>query len=173
MGFIKEEDDRSAWERFLIPKFDLAFWLRLLILSVGTILFVRYVATPAFTAGASMIPTYAEREFVVIWHPVYWFRDPQVGDVVAVRYIGEKVMFFKRVVATEGQVVEFRHGRLFVDGKESPYDWNRLTPCNWRLPPRKVPKGEVYLVGDNRSMPAEEHVFGHVSIRRIVGMPLW
>ena len=173
MGFWKEEDERGALERCLVPKLDLAFWVRLLLLSVGTILVVRFVATPAFTNGASMVPTYGERQFVVIWHPVYWYRRPRVGEVVAVRYIGEKVMFFKRVVATEGQAVEFRHGRLFVDGEESPYYWNRLTPCDWRLPPRLVPPGHVYLVGDNRSMPMEEHLFGHVDVRRIVGMPLW
>ena len=169
MGFWKEEDERGALERFLVPKLDLAFWVRLLLLlSVGTILVVRFVATPAFTNGASMVPTYGERQFVVIWHPVYWYRRPRVGEVVAVRYIGEKVMFFKRVVATEGQAVEFRHGRLFVDGEESPYYWNRLTPCDWRLPPRLVPPGHR-LAPDHRRRPRDGQPLHH--LRRIHDLP--
>ena len=168
-----EPDERGPWARFLAPKLDRAFWIRLALLALVTFLVVRFVATPAFTHGASMVPTYAEREFLLIWHPVYWVRDPRVGDVVAVRYHGQKVMYFKRVVALEGQTVEFRDGRLFVDGQESTQYWNRLTPCKWNLSPRVVPPGHVYLVGDNRAMPMEEHLFGHADRRRLVGMPLW
>lgn len=168
-----EDDDRSALERFLVPSFNGYFWARLGILCVVTVLFVRFIATPALTNGASMLPTYGEHQFVVIWRPTYWFRKPQVGDVVAVKYIGQKVMYFKRVVALEGQVVEFRDGRLLVDDKECMEFWGSATECDWNLPKRMVPEGEVYLVGDNRSMPIEQHIFGHVKADRIIGTPLW
>jgi hypothetical protein len=36
-----------------------------------------------------------------------------------------------------------------------------------------VDQGSVYVVGDNRSMPVEDHYFGQASIKRIVGVPLW
>jgi hypothetical protein len=29
------------------------------------------------------------------------------------------------------------------------------------------------VVGDNRSMPIENHLFGNASLKRIVGVPLW
>ena len=170
---LDDDDDRSALERFLVPSFNACFWLRLGILCVVTVLVVRFVATPAFTNGASMLPTYGEHQFVLIWRPTFWFRKPRVGDVVAVRYTGQKVMYFKRVVALEGQTVEFREGRLFVDGKECTEFWASATECDWNMSMREVPAGEVYLVGDNRSMPMENHLFGHVTMDRIVGTPLW
>lgn len=81
-------------------------------------------------------------------------------------------MLLKRVVAMEGETVEFRDGKLFVDGKEIDEPYVRY-PCNWNLPPRQVEKDSVYVVGDNRSMPLENHVFGQAPIRRIVGGPVW
>ncbi len=92
--------------------------------------------------------------------------------MVTVRFAGNKVMLLKRVVAVEGERVEFRDGKLFVDGKPVDEPYVRY-PCDWNLPPRRVEKGSVYVVGDNRSMPIEDHYFGQTSINRIVGVPLW
>ncbi len=92
--------------------------------------------------------------------------------MVAVRFAGNKVMLLKRVVAVENEWVEFLRGRLFVDGKEMDEPYVRY-PCNWNLPPRKVERDCVYVVGDNRSMPIEDHHFGQVSKKRITGVPLW
>ncbi len=164
--------DGNWLRKFLVPEFNRAFWVRLLAVSLSVFVVCRFILTPAFTNGESMVPTYGSGRFVLLWRPVYWFRNPRVGEVVAVRYKGEKVMFFKRVVATEGQVVEFRRGRLYVDGHKADQDWNYLTQCDWELPPRVVPPGHVYLVGDNRAMPMEQHIFGHTSISRIVGKAL-
>ncbi len=78
------------------------------------------------------------------------------------------MVYLKRVVAFPGETVEFKDGVLFVNGQplQEPYVNG---PCNWNLPPREVEPGQVYLVGDNRSMPMEQHDFGQTSERRIVG----
>jgi signal peptidase I len=81
-------------------------------------------------------------------------------------------MLLKRVVAQEGEQVEFRAGRLYVDGEEIEEPYVRF-PCNWNLPSRRVEKDCVYVVGDNRSMPIEGHYFGQTSKIRILGGPLW
>jgi len=92
--------------------------------------------------------------------------------VVVVRFAGDKVTLLKRVVATEGEEVEFRDGRLFVNGRliEEPYV---RSPSPWNLSPRKVDKNCVYVVGDNRSMPIGNHYFGQASTERVMGGPLW
>ena len=92
--------------------------------------------------------------------------------MVAVRFAGSQVMLLKRVVASEGEHVEFRDGRLFVDGLEVVESYVRF-PCNWNLPSRRVEKDCVYVVGDNRSMPIENHYFGQTSKIRVMGGPLW
>jgi len=59
---------------------------------------------------------------------------------------GQKIMLLKRVVATEGQSVEFREGSLFVDGKKvnEPYV---SAKSDWNLAPATVKPGHVYVVG--------------------------
>ena len=92
--------------------------------------------------------------------------------MVAVRFAGSQVMLLKRVVAREGEQVEFREGKLFVDGREVVESYVRF-PCNWNLASRRVEKDSVYVVGDNRSMPIENHHFGQASKIRVMGGPLW
>lgn len=74
----------------------------------------------------------------------------------------------KRIVALEGETVEFRNGQLLIDGIEidEPYVKNH---ASWQLPPRRVKPGHVYVVGDNRGTPMSRHRFGEVSAKRIVG----
>ena len=81
-------------------------------------------------------------------------------------------MLLKRIVALEGELLEFRDGKLFVNGRRIDEPYVHL-PCDWILPPRVVERGSVYVVGDNRSMPIESHYLGQTSIQRIVGAPLW
>lgn len=119
-----------------------------------------------------MVPTYANGAFLFCWRPSYWFGEPQQGDVVMVRLAGRRVMYLKRVVALAGQTVEFRNGVLLVNGEAAvePY---LQTPCNWNLEERDVPAGHVYVVGDNRGMPIDQHHFGKASTRRVIGRALW
>ena len=169
----EDVEKRSALERFLFPRFTWKFLIRLVCVALVTFVFFRFLVIPAWTDGKSMIPTYAERQFLAINRMAFLRRPPQPGDVVAVRYIGEKVMFLKRVVAVEGQVVEFRQGWLYIDGRKCEAPWAHLTECNWELEPRLVGADEVYVIGDNRSMPMEQHIFGHVPVDKIVGKPLF
>ena len=168
---MKELPD--AIQDFFFPKLDRRFFIRIACLAGATFLVCRFIITPAWTNGGSMLPTYREHQFLPVLRCKYWFAKPKRGDVVMVRFLGNRVMLLKRIVALEGQTVEFRDGVLYVDGEESPEAWNHLTPCAWTLPPRTVPPGNVYVIGDNRSMPINDHHFGHVIAKRIVGAPLW
>jgi len=81
-------------------------------------------------------------------------------------------MLLKRVVALEGEWVEFRDGKLLINTKELDEPYLHY-PCNWNLSPRHVEVNCVYVAGDNRNMPMEDHYFGQTPIRRIMGVPLW
>ncbi|HUU39805.1 MAG TPA: signal peptidase I, partial [Desulfatiglandales bacterium] len=93
-------------------------------------------------------------------------------DIVLIKFAGKKVMLLKRIIALEGETVEFRNGKLFVDEIEVNEPYLKY-PCNWNLSPRKVKKGHVYVVGDNRNMPIKNHNFGQTLINRIIGAPIW
>lgn len=131
-----------------------------------------FLLIPMKTRGGSMEPTYPEQGFNFCLVPRFLWGGPDRHDVVVVRLSGNKVFYLKRVVAFAGETVSFVDGVLHVDGRalEEPYV---VFPCHWNLPPRLVDQGYVYVVGDNRSVPMDDHLFGQTQINRIAGGPLW
>jgi signal peptidase I len=119
-----------------------------------------------------MEPTYMDGGFNFCFKLRYIFSKPERGDIVAIRLAGERVMLLKRLVALEGDVVEFRNGDLFVNERKIEEDYSRY-PSDWNLAPRTVSEGNIYVVGDNRSVSIDIHRFGQTPADRIVGSPLW
>jgi len=94
------------------------------------------------------------------------------GDIVAIKLAGSRIMYLKRIVATEGDTVEFKNGTLFINSIPQKEQYVKY-PCSWNLNARFVENGNVYVIGDNRSMPIESHLFGQVELSKIAGKPLW
>jgi signal peptidase I len=158
--------------QFFFPSLTPKFLIRVLWVAVFSYLFFSQVLMPLRIKGHSMEPTYHNGSVNLLWKLRYLFSKPKRNDVVAVRFAGNRVMLLKRVVAVEDERVEFRNGKLYVDGKEMDEPYVRY-PCNWNLTPRLVEKDCVYVVGDKRNMPIEDHYFGQASMKRILGVPLW
>ena len=162
----------SRIRRFFFPSLTPRFLIRVCFVAVFAYLFFGHVLLPIRIQGTSMEPTYRNGGINFCWKLRYLFSKPERHDVVAVRFAGNRVMLLKRVVALEGEQIEFRDGKLFVDGEEVPEPYV-IYPCTWNLPPRRVEKGSVYVVGDNRNMPLEHHYFGQTTLKRVIGVPLW
>ncbi len=143
-----------------------------MVVAVISFIIFSYILIPFRIHGHSMEPTYKDRGFNFCFRLRYVFSKPSPQDVVAIRFAGKRVMLLKRVIATEGQVVSFQNGKLFIDGKmvDEPYV---KYPSDWNLSPRKVEKDRVYVIGDNRNVPIEQHDFGQTSYDRIIGVPVW
>jgi len=163
---------KNRLRQFFFPSITPRFLLRVVGVALLAYLVFTYVLIPIHIQGSSMEPTYHNGGINFCWTLGALFSKPQRHEVVAVRLAGHRVMLLKRVVALEGEWIEFRHGKLLVDGNtiEEPYV---RYPCDWNLSSRQVEQESVYVVGDNRSMPLEDHHFGQAPIKRIVGAPLW
>lgn len=111
-------------------------------------------------------------EFNICFKLRYIFSGPKKKDIVAIRLAGNRVMLLKRVVALEDDTLEFKNGILYVNGQKVIENY-LVYPSNWNLAPRKVDKGKVYVIGDNRNVPIHVHEFGQTSEKRIIGGPLW
>ena len=146
--------------------------IRIAVIATATVLVCLFVLRPMVINGESMKPTYSGRGFTFAFLPYFRLYDPQRKQVVVLKYAGFNTFLLKRVMAFPGETVEFRKGVLYVDGRaqEEPYVKNG---CNWDMPPHKVPKGKLFVVGDNRSMPIERHKFGMIDRDRLAGVPIW
>lgn len=146
--------------------------LRMAAVAAVTWVVGRYFLRPMVVDGESMEPAYASRGFNFCRMHAYSSRLPERGEVVVMRYGGERWFLLKRAIAFEGETVSFVGGKCFVNGKalDEPYV---KKPCDWNEDPHVVGPGHIYVMGDNRSVPRENHVGGEMSLSRLFGKPLW
>lgn len=107
-------------------------------------------------------------------------RDPKPGDIVIFKFPGDpKVNYIKRCVAMEGQTVEIKNKILYVDGKrvEDP-SLAKFTDPKTRSPgrdvrdnygPVKVPKGHLFMMGDNRDNSSDSRFWGFLPRELVLG----
>jgi signal peptidase I len=131
----------------------------------------QFVVRPVRVQGSSMLPTYRDGRMNLVFKWAYRFGEPARGDVVAIRLAGEHIMFLKRIIALPGETVGFYKGRVVINGEFLDEPYLKL-PSNWTRAPVTLGSDEYFVVGDNRSMPKEDHEFGKAKRDRIVGKAL-
>lgn len=104
-------------------------------------------------------------------------RDPKPGDIIIFKFPGDgKTDYIKRCIAVEGQTVELRGTRLFVDGveKSEPYAKYIFGDVPRRdFGPYTVPKGHVLAFGDNRDNSYDSRYWGPVNKKFLRGKALF
>ena len=130
-----------------------------------------FVLLPIRITGISMLPTYPNGSLNLVNRLAYFRHEPQRGDVVSIRLTGPHVLFMKRIIALPGETVAFENGRVFINGKILAEPYEKFS-CDWNRPPVTLAADEYFFVGDNRSMPQEDHTFGIQKRNRIVGKVL-
>ncbi len=142
-----------------------------LVLLVVVLAARQLVVEPVQIATGSMRPTLRAGDHVAISHvprPGGW----DVGDVVLLR-APDGVLMVKRIVATAGQSVELRDGRLVVDGiaRHEAYA-NPAELDSVYFGPVRVRAGQVFVLGDHRSGSLDSRVFGPVEVDDVQGAAL-
>jgi signal peptidase I len=144
--------------------------VRIVVLVVLSTVVFKCVLRPVRVTGASMEPTCHDGAIKFVNRVAYFRQEPQRGDVVAIRMsrTGLSVMYMKRIVGMPGDTVAFHRGRLVVNNQEIPEPYVVLS-YPWNRAPITVGPDEYFVVGDNRAMEIEDHVFGVAEKWRLVG----
>ena len=125
--------------------------------------------------GVSMAPTLSDSQKYLLNKWVYYFRSPKPCDVVVLRDPVDQSFAVKRVIATEGDRVLIRNGKVYVNGHklDEPY----LLPGTPTFPyltraeeSVMLGKGEYFVLGDNRKNSADSRTYGPVPRRSILGL---
>jgi len=117
------------------------------------VLFMYFTFTTVVVDGKSMEPTFQNHERLLA-SKAYWLVGPiKKRDVVVIR--GEDGSnIIKRVYGLEGDKIDFFN---------IPEDWE-LSQGEY-----VVPKGMIYVLGDNREVSEDSRKFGAVSIGEVLG----
>lgn len=161
---------------------ELYDWVEIFVGTMAVILLVfTFLIRIAYVDGPSMNPTLIDGETLAVSNLFY---TPKQGDIVVFQDPDSSVSggVVKRVIATEGQVVDidFDSWTVTVDGValDEPYV-NYIEGVPMRSFdvsfPMTVPEGEIFVLGDNRNQSNDSRAtdIGSVDTRFIFGKVLF
>ncbi|MBM3285815.1 MAG: signal peptidase I [Candidatus Eisenbacteria bacterium] len=163
-------------------------WLNSAVWAVVLFLIIRSFAFQAFRIPSpSMEDTLLIHDFLFISKLTYGpnipfthkrlpgFRKPRPGDVIVFQNPqNPKEDYIKRCVAVEGQTIEYRDKVLYVDGvrKDEGYVKHvdrRIDPRRDTYGPVRVPKGSLFMMGDNRDNSQDSRFWHFLDMRLVRG----
>jgi signal peptidase I len=148
-------------------------YLVILLISFALVFgFVRPFVMEAFwIPSGSMIPTLQINDRVLVNKFVYRFTEPERGDIVVFESVeNSDEDLIKRVVGLPGDEIAVRSGKLFVNGEpqKEPYMNDKLPDVSFYTK-TVVPKGHVFVMGDNRGASQDSRRFGPLPKENIEG----
>lgn len=162
-----------------------------------TLVVKTFLVQPFYIPSASMVPQLLVNDRVVVTKLAYDLHSPQRGDVVvfiappseqpapspptgmvgsALHSLGglfgaapDKVDFIKRVIGLPGEAVEGRDGHVYIDGHQLIEPYLPRGTYTSTFGPIVVPRGDLWVMGDNRTDSSDSRVFGPIPISSVIG----
>ncbi|KKT30779.1 MAG: Signal peptidase I [Parcubacteria group bacterium GW2011_GWA1_44_13] len=155
----------EAWETF-----------RFLLIALVIVVPIRiFIAQPFIVSGASMDPTFKDKQYLIVDELSYHLGDPSRGDVAIFKYPkNPKQYFIKRVIGLPGETVLVNgQGQVFIKDADGKIVLTMKEPYV-KLPKddsveRTLKLGEYFMMGDNRSGSFDSRAWGPVNRDLIVG----
>lgn len=132
-----------------------------------------FLIQPFIVNGASMEPTFADGDYLLIDEVSYRFEQPSRGDVVVFRSPQDKSVFYiKRIVGLPGENVAVDNDVIKVNGRtlDELYltggirdDWSGH--ASFRLS-----DSQYFVMGDNRLNSFDSRYWGPLEKKDIIGL---
>jgi len=170
-GALLKKDKREAFE-----------WLKALAIAVIIAIVIRsFIFTNYIVEGQSMMPTLQDGNRLIVNKIDYDITKPHRFDII-VFHATPTDDYVKRVIGLPGDTIEYKNDVLYINGKKvdepylKPYKEQLVSGLlteNFTLKDitgvDRVPKGKVFVMGDNRRNSVDSRRFGFVDMNQIVG----
>ena len=160
-------------------KREILSWIQSCFFALILVILCRhFLFTPSTVYGESMSPTFHERDKVIISKT----SDIQRFDTIVFDAPDANKRYIKRVIGLPGDSVKMENDVLYINGKpmEEPYlEENEQTiplvnmTGDFTLKEltgvSSVPKGTLFVLGDNRLNSKDSRYFGFITEESVIG----
>ena len=132
------------------------------------VLFIRmYIVSPVRVDGNSMYPTLNNREFLLL---TKFDHSYDRFDIVVLKHNKQKLV--KRIIGLPGETVEYKDGKLYINGKIMKESFNVFETKDFNITELGydvIPEGYYFVVGDNRNASLDSRRIGLINKKDIEG----
>lgn len=144
------------------------------VLTCVLVVFVRpMVLETDVVTSDSMIPTLLVGDHVFSDKVAYGHREPRYGEIVSFTFPSQEAgasedILVKRVIGLPGDTIEVRDGALYRNDHRISEPYIR-EPMQYDLREMEVPEGKLFVLGDNRNVSDDSHIWGFLDRGRLTG----
>ena len=165
MNFIK---------RAVVAIFD--FLQSIVVVMSIMVMIYLFVMSPQEIKGASMEPSFFDKEYILTNKILFKLRDPVRGDVIIFKSpANPEIDYIKRVIGLPGDTVALKQNAIFVNDVkiEEPYLSPGITIFGGSYLGENqevvIPPGKYFVLGDNRPHSADSREFGPIPKEDFIG----
>jgi signal peptidase I len=157
-------------------------WIKAFVFAILLAFIIRtYLFAPILVDGVSMMPTLHDRNRMIVNKLSYKIGEPKRFDVIVFNATVDKD-YIKRIIGLPGDHIEYKNDKLYINGKA--YDEPYLDKLKKDIidPPltqdfklediigkKTIPKGYLFVMGDNRRYSKDSRSIGVISMKSVVG----
>lgn len=161
-------------------KFIIDFVMDILetIVFVGSIFIVFYlfIIQPHQVKGVSMEHTFENGDYILTSKITYRFTNPKRGEIVVFKSPqNPDIDYIKRIIAVEGDRIMIKNTTVYVNdiALNENYIADKTYVFNGGYVQEgielTIPKGYIFVMGDNRPRSSDSREFGPIPVTDIIG----
>lgn len=189
----KTNTKQKGEERAVSNKSIVLEYVEAIVIAIILALFIRKFIIQAYKIpSGSMLETLQIGDHILVNKFIFYFNDPERGDIIVFKYpVDKKRDFIKRVIGMPGDSLEIKDKNIFINGEllNEPYTifkdktnaFRRGHPSYLNDPyirnrdnfgPLIIPEGKYFMMGDNRDFSQDSRYWGLLDRELIEGKAL-
>ena len=142
--------------------------------AVLSLVIITFVVQAFYIPSGSMEPTLMVNDRILVAKFLYRLEPVARGDVIVFRYpLNPQRDFVKRVIGLPGDRVLLKEGVVYINGERISEKRYTIKPDFGNYGPVIVPRGEYFVLGDNRNNSEDSRFFGYVPRPNVIGKAIF
>lgn len=164
-NIVPEEPKEQSWWELI----------RFALIALAIVIPIRvFIAEPFVVSGSSMVPTFTDKDYLIIDKLTYRLHSPQRDDVIVFKYPNDTSKYFiKRIIALPGETIDIKGQTITIVNEAHPeglvLDQSFIQNMSSDDIHLKLKKDEYYVMGDNRTASSDSRVWGPLNKKFMTG----